>query len=92
MTPKARRMPKTQVITRALTAEQREAMRAVWNGADVYSYAVALRLREVQRLFPGFVDIGRAMCAPVNGAEQQPYFGAILTAAGKSAIASTEGR
>lgn len=69
-----------------LTGEQVVAMTAVKDGADVYSYTTALRLREVERLHPEFIDIGRAMNAPKNGSEQQPYFGAILTAAGKAAI------
>jgi hypothetical protein len=74
-----------------LTKEHREAMAAVRNGADVYSYATALRLREVERAYPDLVDIGPAMNPPPNGADQQPYFGAILTAAGKDALAKATG-
>ena len=70
-----------------LTKEQREAMVAVKGGADVYSYAIAMRLREVQRASPELIDIGRAMDPPTDGAVPQPYFGAVLTAAGKAAIA-----
>jgi hypothetical protein len=73
--------------TPQLNKAQREAMAAVKDGADVYDYATALRLREVQRAFPGFVDIGPAMAPPTNGTAKQPYFGAILTAAGKAALA-----
>jgi hypothetical protein len=81
----------TKKTTRApaldLTPEQIAAMKAVKDGADVYAYGIALRLREVQRAHPGLIDIGRAMSPPSNGAARQPYFGAILTKAGHAAIA-----
>jgi hypothetical protein len=80
-------MAETKRRAAALSRDQRAAMSAVAYGADVYSYSIALRLREVQRTHPDLIDIGPAMGAPQNGAERQPYFGAILTAAGRMAIA-----
>ena len=78
--------------TLRLTMEQRAAMSAVAHGADVYSYSIAVRLREVQRAFPRLLDIGPAMNSPADGAAQQPYFGAILTARGRTAIAALRRR
>ena len=69
-----------------LTKEQIKACRAVIDGADVYCRAIAVRLREVERDFPGYICITRARHAPKDGARQQPYFGAILTPLGRKAV------
>ena len=37
------------------------------------------------------IDIGKAVDPPKDGAARQPYFGAILTAAGRDAISKVEG-
>lgn len=72
-----------------LQAKHIEAMRAVANGADVWAYGTAVDLREVQRAAPELITIGRAMMAPADGAKQQPYFGAILTDAGREFVGLT---
>ncbi|CUJ53169.1 Uncharacterised protein [Achromobacter xylosoxidans] len=69
-----------------LQAKHIEAMRAVANGADVWAYGTAVDLREVQRAAPELITIGRAMMAPDDGAKKQPYFGAVLTDAGREFV------
>jgi len=69
-----------------LTPSEVESMRAVADGADVLAYGIAKDLRAVQERFPGFVRIGARM-GNYKGHEQMPYFGAILTPAGRKAIA-----
>lgn len=61
-------------------------MGEVRDGADVYSYAIAILLRRVERYYPEFIRITKAQHAPEDGAQEQPYFGAILTAEGKAII------
>lgn len=63
----------------------------VRNGADVYGYEPARFFREVSHLNPPLVEIVRPAAAPKNGALRQPYFGAILTAAGRAALAAAKG-
>ncbi len=70
----------------SLTKEQIKAMHAVADGADVYNRTIATRLREVERNRPELIKITKPERAPRNGAAAQPYFGAILTAAGIVAI------
>jgi hypothetical protein len=69
-----------------LTVEHFRAMREVRNGADVYNYGIAGRLREVQRRWPHWISIGKAQMYAGDGTDQMPYFGAILTDAGKAAL------
>jgi hypothetical protein len=69
-----------------LTAEMKTVMAAIKDGGDVWGYGEARCLREIERRFPGLVTITKAMQAPSDGAKQQPYFGAILTNAGRKAI------
>lgn len=69
-----------------LTKEQIKAMHAVIDGADVYNRTIAVRLREVEKNNPTLIRITKAHSAPRDGAAAQPYFGAILTAAGVEAI------
>jgi hypothetical protein len=57
----------------------------VKNGGDVFSYETALLLREVERNHPKLIMIGPAQ-GDIPGEQQQPYFGAMLTAAGCRAI------
>lgn len=70
-----------------LTPEQVTAMLQVAYGGDVYNRETAERLREVERNFPHYINIGVARFAPRDGAKKQPYFGAILTASGLKAAA-----
>lgn len=67
-----------------------KAMRAVKDGADVYSMPIAEDLREVERDHPHLIHITKAQDPP-PGQYQQPYFGAILTPAGKRAIGEWKG-
>jgi hypothetical protein len=69
-----------------LTNAHKLAMAAVKNGADVFSYQAALLLREVERNNPELITIVPAK-SDIPGEQQQPYFGARLTAAGCRAIA-----
>jgi len=69
----------------ALTEEHKNALREIKDGADVFSYPTALRLREVQKEKPELLVICKIMGEyPV--AQKRPYFGAILTAKGKAFI------
>lgn len=69
-----------------LTKKEIEAMQQVKDGADVYNYGLAGLLRSVQRKDPSLIDIGKPREYRGNGADRVPYFGAILTKAGQSAI------
>lgn len=69
---------------RKLTKEKIAAMRAVKDGADVFNRALAVRLREIQRDYPEYITIVRAIGGDCNGA--RPYFGAILSRRGIAAI------
>lgn len=68
-----------------LTDAHYEAMRAVTNGADVFSYVTARLLREVEATKPAFITVTDAM-GDYNPVGQLPYFGAILTGKGKDAL------
>lgn len=70
----------------ALTAEQKRAMALVKNGADVYCYGLAGTLRGLQKTHGELISITPAVDPPDDVKAKQPYFGAILTAAGKAAI------
>lgn len=70
----------------ALTAEHYIAMQAAEDGADIYSYAIASRLRDVQREKPKYIEITKPMMYDGDGTDQMPYFGAILTPAGLEAM------
>lgn len=69
-----------------LTSMHFSCMAQVRNGADVYSFAIAGALREVQRRWPNWIQIGKAQMYDGDGTDQMPYFGAILTDAGKTAL------
>ncbi len=68
-----------------LTNEHKKAMVKVKDGGDVFSYETAMLLREVEKFHPELITIGPAQ-SDIPGEQQQPYFGAILTAAGCRAI------
>lgn len=68
-----------------LTKKHKNAMLRVKYGADVFSYEIAMLLREVQLFSPELIRIGPAH-ADIPGERQQPYFGAKLTKAGCRAI------
>lgn len=63
-----------------------EAMRNVQNGADVWDMFIARDLREVERRAPELISITKPMMFRGTGAERMPYFGAILTKAGRAAL------
>ena len=65
-----------------LTEDHFKAMEAVRNGAEVFGYTTAQALRQVERNAPHLVHITPPM-GNYKPYEQHPYFGAILTAAGK---------
>lgn len=65
---------------------QFEAMLAVKNGADVFSYGIAKALREVEQSDPELIDICKAMGNYGDGSNREPYFGAILTPKGQAAL------
>lgn len=69
-----------------LTEDEKAALRAVEDGADVYSYALARTLRIIDQRRPGLVDICDPQAYHGDGTDQVPYFGAILTDAGKAAL------
>lgn len=60
-----------------------ELLKSLKRGADIYGYAEGRRLRELQKGGCKLFQITKAMCAPSDGAKQQPYFGAILTKEGQ---------
>ena len=62
------------------------SLRAVKDGADVYSLTVAKELREIEARFPSLVWIGEPMMYQGDGTDVVPYFGAIATSAGKRAL------
>lgn len=62
------------------------AMRAVEDGADVYSRLIAELLTEVSRARPGWIEITKPMMYDGDGTDQVPYFGAILTPDGLEAM------
>lgn len=77
---------RTKSAGQKLTKEQIKAMRAVIDGADVYSRRLADRLREVEGHHPELILITRAAHPPKDARATQPYFGAILTARGVVAV------
>lgn len=59
--------------------------RKLQRGADVFGYGEAMRLRELQRQGSDAFEITPRM-GQYDGAEQLPYFGAILTNAGRELL------
>lgn len=69
-----------------MTKDEAKELLGIKGGADVWGYINAKRLRLIQReVNPAFLKIVPAMDAPKNGAQRQPYFGAIATPAGLEA-------
>jgi len=62
------------------------ALLDVKQGADVWGRADAILYRDLAKL--GLVEITEAMNAPKDGAKKQPYFGCIITPAGRAALDS----
>lgn len=75
-----------------LTQADIDALQAVEHGADVYDYALAKRLRHIERANPGLVTITEPQMYRGDGTDRMPYFGAICTAAGRAAIARATGQ
>lgn len=69
-----------------LTKKQKEAMKLVKDGADVSSPAIARELRAVEKNHPKLIHIVKPM-GDYDGRGHVPYFGAILTDAGRDAVA-----
>lgn len=65
-----------------LTKKQKEAMRLVKNGADVIGLDIAMELRALQKRHPELISITKRM-GKYKASQQLPYFGAILTDAGR---------
>ena len=70
-----------------ITAEEKRAMALVKDGADVIAHHVAGLLRSVQKKAPKLITITSVM-GVYDGAGRLPYFGAILTPAGKALVAT----
>lgn len=64
-----------------LTKWESELLKDLSNGADIWGYAEARKCRQWEK--HGWVQVVKAMNAPADGAQRQPYFGAILTEAGQ---------
>ena len=58
-----------------LSKVEKEVLKSVKEGADVWGYGEAKTCRQLET--KGLVKIVRAMNAPRDGAKQQPYFGCI---------------
>lgn len=70
--------------SRKLTKEQIASLREIAGGADIYSRALAVRLREIQQNHPTYLTITPA-AMPQEG-RHRPAIGAILSRAGAEAI------
>lgn len=83
----------------ALSEEHYEAMEMIEDGATVFDYSLALRLREVQAFIPDAIDIipthelqkvvGEEGVTTARG--HRAYFGAQLTKLGKEMVEQWEG-
>lgn len=69
-----------------ITPDEIDALRQIQDGADVHSYVLAKRLREVEQRFPELLEIGPLRMYKGDGTDRLPYFGAILTAKGRAVI------
>ncbi|NRN26727.1 hypothetical protein [Photorhabdus heterorhabditis] len=61
---------------------QVEALAGVTNGADIYSYPLAIQLRAIERDFPSYILICEPQVYNGDGTDTMPYFGAITTLEG----------
>lgn len=74
-----------------LTLEEKEAMRLVSDGADVIAHHLAGLLRSVQKKAPALITITPVM-GEYDGAGRLPYFGAILTPAGRAIVGTKKAK
>lgn len=74
-----------------LTTEELQAVEAVVNGADVYSYALAMNLRSVEEKAPECIMICDPQMYDGDGTDQVPYFGCIATDEGKRMVEDDHG-
>lgn len=70
-----------------LSPEMKKAMRLVSQGADVSDPVVGRLLRQLEQEHPSLITIVAPM-GNYDGRGRVPYFGAILTPAGRKAIRS----
>lgn len=79
----------------ALTDKHLEAMEFVINGATIWGYSEAKILREVQQFNDKLIhilnikELEKVVGYEFDGAKQMPYFGAILTGAGRKFLDDT---
>lgn len=74
------------VSKRSMTKVEAQTLLTIKKGADIWGYVEAKILRTIQReVNPDYIWIGKAVDAPKDGAERQPYFGAIATKLGLEA-------
>jgi len=66
-------------------AERMELLARIGEGADIWGYTEAQQARQLEKL--GLVRIVEPMADP-PGNERQPYFGVVLTAAGRTTLRS----
>jgi hypothetical protein len=62
------------------------ALESVIGGADVYDYGLACTLRQIEKKYPAFIEIGKAQAFTGTGTDRMPYFGAMATEAGIEAV------
>jgi len=74
-----------------LSTRQLESMALVVDGADVYSYSLAVDLRLVQHTHPELITITQPQAYKGDGTDQVPYFGVILTDLGRHFVATAIG-
>ena len=68
-----------------MTHKEREALKSVRGGADIFSLSLARTLRDIEKHESGLVTITKAM-GDYQVDKPRPYFGAILTGKGKKAL------
>lgn len=79
-----------KTTTPNLTALEKKAMRAVKDGADIFSPSLARTLREIENTHPELIKIVKAQ-GRYTVSDVHPYFGAILTAKGRYAVCGVYG-
>jgi len=71
-----------------LTTRQLESMALIVDGADVYSYSLAVDLRLAQHTHPELITITKPQDYEGDGTDQMPYFVAILTELGRQCVST----
>lgn len=69
-----------------LRPDEKHALGQIRNGADIGSHVLAAQLRALKKDHPNLLTITPVL-NDYDPMESRPFFGAILTAAGKEAIA-----